>query len=41
MSGKAQVKHLQSMHNNTIVERESEYLRTLQQQPVAGDVELF
>ncbi|MFO1436296.1 MAG: chemoreceptor glutamine deamidase CheD [Gammaproteobacteria bacterium] len=41
MSGKAQVKHLQSMHNNTIVERESEYMRTLQQQPVAGDVELF
>jgi chemotaxis protein CheD len=41
MSGKAKVKHLQSMHNNTIVERESEYMRSLAETPVAGDVELF
>lgn len=41
LTGKAKVKHLQSMHNNTIVERESEYMQSLSTQPVEGDVELF
>ena len=40
-SGKAFVKKLRSLHNNTIVERETEYLNKLKQKPVDGSVELF
>jgi chemotaxis protein CheD len=39
--GKVRVKKLRALHNNTIIERETEYSRTLQQEPVGGDVELF
>ncbi len=40
-SGIARVKKLRSLHNQTIIERESEYLRDLVAQPVAGEVDLF
>lgn len=40
-TGKARVKTLQSMHNDTIVRREITYLESLKVQPVGGDVELF
>ncbi|PLW83951.1 chemotaxis protein CheD [Kineobactrum sediminis] len=39
-SGRAQVKKLRSIHNNTILERESEYMEQLEA-PVQGDIELF
>jgi chemotaxis protein CheD len=40
-TGKVQVLKLRSLHNNTIVERETEYQRQLAAKPVAGDVTLF
>jgi len=40
-SGKAFVKKLRALHNDTIVTRETEYLSQLKQQPVAGEVTLF
>lgn len=40
-TGRVLVKKLRTAHNNTIVEREREYEFRLDQQPVAGDVELF
>jgi chemotaxis protein CheD len=40
-SGKAFVKKLRALHNDTIVARETEYLNQLKQQPVAGEVTLF
>ncbi len=40
-SGKVFVKKLRSIHNNTIVERETEYLNQLKQKPVSGEVTLF
>ena len=41
MSGRVQVKKLRNIHNDTIVMRESGYRQKLEQQPVAGDIELF
>jgi chemotaxis protein CheD len=41
LSGRARVKKIISMHNNTIIERENNYLHSLEQKPVAGEVELF
>lgn len=40
-SGQLRVKKLRSLHNNTIVERESAYMHELEDKPVKGDVELF
>lgn len=40
-SGRAQVKKLRSIHNDTIVQRESQYMEELVEAPVQGDVELF
>ena len=40
-SGRAQVKKLRSMHNDTIVERENHYLEELVKGSPKGDVELF
>jgi chemotaxis protein CheD len=40
-TGKLFVKKLRSLHNNTIVERETQYLNQLKQKPVEGSVELF
>ena len=40
-SGRAQVKRLRSIHNDTIVQRENQYMEELVDAPVQGDVELF
>jgi len=40
-TGKVMVKKLRNVHNNTIVDRESEYRVRLRQNDVGGDVELF
>ncbi len=39
--GRMQIKKLNSMHNNTIVQRENEYQSKLTVEETAGDVELF
>ncbi|MDH5218517.1 MAG: chemoreceptor glutamine deamidase CheD [Gammaproteobacteria bacterium] len=40
-SGKANVKRLRSMHNDTLVTRERDYMQDINQKPVQGDIELF
>ncbi|WP_028484231.1 chemoreceptor glutamine deamidase CheD [Thioalkalivibrio sp. ALE17] len=40
-SGRARVKKLVALHNNTLLDREQDYRRRLENQPVGGDVELF
>ena len=40
-TGKVFIKKLRSLHNNTIVERETAYLDALVKQPVAGEIDLF
>lgn len=40
-TGKVRVKRLRSLHNNTIVELETNYLNTIEKKPVSGDIELF
>lgn len=41
MSGRAFVKTLDNLHNDTIARRESDYRSSIDQGPVEGDVELF
>ncbi len=41
LTGVVRVKRLRSLHNNIIVEQETNYLRTIDAKPVIGDVELF
>ena len=41
VTGKVRVKRLRSLHNNTIVEQETQYLHTIEKKPVSGDIELF
>jgi chemotaxis protein CheD len=40
-NGKAKVRRLRSLKNNTIIERETHYLQEIQEGPVSGDIELF
>ncbi|WP_448568488.1 chemoreceptor glutamine deamidase CheD [Thalassotalea ganghwensis] len=40
-TGKAYVKRLDNLHNDTILEREKDYRRSIDTQAVEGDVELF
>lgn len=40
-TGKVRVKRLRSLHNNTIVEQETQYLHAIEEKPVSGDIELF
>ncbi len=40
-TGKVKVKRLRSLHNNTIVDEENNYLKVIESKPVGGDVELF
>lgn len=40
-SGRAMVKKLRSLHNETIFERETEYMHDIDTAPVQGEVELF
>lgn len=41
LTGKVQVKKLRSLHNDTIIERETHYMEDLSKEPASGDVELF
>ena len=41
LSGKAHMKRLKSMHNNTLVVRESNYQNSIVSKPVEGEIELF
>ena len=40
-SGKALIKRLQSLHNETVVSRERDYQKDLEKTPVQSDIELF
>ncbi|MFA6904550.1 MAG: chemoreceptor glutamine deamidase CheD [Gallionellaceae bacterium] len=40
-TGKVRVNRLRALHNNTIVEMETQYLHTIEDKPVSGDIELF
>ena len=40
-TGLLRIKKLRTMHNDTIIKRELEYERGLEEKPVSGDVELF
>ncbi len=40
-TGKVRVKKLRSMHNNTIIERETNYRTKIEKEPVAGEIDLF
>lgn len=40
-TGKVRMKKLKSMHNDTIIQRETQYVDKLRTEPVQGDVELF
>jgi chemotaxis protein CheD len=40
-TGRLLVKKLRSLHNNTILERETRYLHEIESKPVQGEVELF
>lgn len=40
-TGKVKMKKLRSLHNTTVVERETQYLEGLQRKPKAGEVDLF
>lgn len=40
-TGKVLMKKLRSLHNNTIVERETAYMHDLEKQPVSGEIDLF
>lgn len=40
-SGKVQVKKLETLHNDTVVRREMEYKSQIEEEPVAGEIELF
>lgn len=41
MSGRVMLKKLHSLHNKTITDRESDYLRRLKNEPVEGEIDLF
>lgn len=41
ISGKVRVKKLRSLHNDTIITREQSYMRDLEEQPEAGEIDLF
>jgi chemotaxis protein CheD len=40
-TGKVRVKRLRSLHTNTIAAQETQYLESIKEKPVGGDVELF
>ncbi len=40
-TGRALVRKLKSVHNNTIIDREKDYGQRLKATPISGDVELF
>ena len=40
-TGKVLLKKLRTLHNSTVIERETNYLEDLKKEPVAGEVDLF
>ncbi|MCW8901569.1 MAG: chemoreceptor glutamine deamidase CheD [Gammaproteobacteria bacterium] len=40
-SGRVRVKKLRTIHNNTIIEREKNYCKAIEQKPISGEIELF
>ena len=40
-TGKVLLKKLRTLHNSTVIERETSYLEDLKKEPVAGEVDLF
>lgn len=40
-TGKARVKRLKALHNNTVIEREISYMHDIESKPVEGEIELF
>lgn len=40
-TGRVMMKKLRSMHNNTIVERETSYMDSLESKPIEGEIDLF
>ncbi|MDH5545802.1 MAG: chemoreceptor glutamine deamidase CheD [Gammaproteobacteria bacterium] len=40
-TGKAHIKRLRSMHNDSVVSRERDYMQDINKKPVQGDIELF
>lgn len=40
-TGKVRVKRLRSLHTNTIAAQEAQYLESIKEKPVSGDIELF
>lgn len=40
-TGKARVKRLKALHNNTVIEREISYMHDIEEKPVEGEIELF
>jgi len=41
LTGKVKMKKLRSLHNNTIVDRETEYMQKLDIEPVESEIDLF
>lgn len=41
ITGKVKMKKLRSLHNNTVVERETKYMHQLDEQPVESEIDLF
>lgn len=41
LTGKVKVKKLRQMHNNTVIERESTYMSSLEVKPAESEIELF
>lgn len=40
-TGQMKVKRLRTLHNNTVIERETSYMNDITKGPVGGDIELF
>ncbi|WP_126454258.1 chemoreceptor glutamine deamidase CheD [Sulfuriflexus mobilis] len=41
LTGKVKMKKLRSLHNNTIIERETKYMHQLEDEPVESEIDLF
>jgi chemotaxis protein CheD len=41
LTGKVLIKHIDNLHNDTLMQREHDYINKIEQAPVEGDVEIF
>jgi len=41
LTGKARMKKLRTMHNNTVAQREQAYMHEIEEKPSSGEIELF